>query len=617
MENNKFLYWRQKGMDFFYGDQWGTVSNDTKNIPRAMFNLCKLHINNRQSNIVSVPVSFMYYTSSGVEDSNLMTKFVAYLLKEMKHDKYRRLAVKEADIKGTAVSHLYYDAYTLGTYGDYKGSLKEEIIDFKNVVVANPSNKDIQSQEWIIIKKVVPKRKIEKMLKGKSESIRKLNNECQTNDDGSVKQEGTDLVATFLKYYRINGEVYHSYSTRDIEIYKDRPLNPYLINIKVENKENDTEIVNIPGELVENDINSYNKIHFYRYPVHLLTLNDSDNSIYGISALKDAISTQKIINQTVSMQVLNLMVMAWDKYVVHPNALRNQVIDDTCGQVLVDYSNTGNGIKRLGGTNAMSNGAMQLAGNVFELFRTVTQTTDLYTGETANKDIAASALAQLNNQADKPIEILRRKLWDYEEEIAKTIELFIKLYFTKQTFTYEYSEGEMISNGENSKRVEDLEFDSDKYRNINYYIVIEAQQGIENSDIVMENLIQSLFVNGTWNKMTTHDKEFYIKMSPLAKPLKEQMIALMKKQEQDEISQLRNQNNELMQQVNALSMTLQRAKNYNEYLSNVNKSMQQSYMKEVKSHQDDNKVRDNAVQQILSEDSKTTQQNAQNMLFKQ
>ena len=152
MENNKFLYWRQKGMDFFYGDQWGTVSNDTKNIPRAMFNLCKLHINNRQSNIVSVPVSFMYYTSSGVEDSNLMTKFVSYLLKEMKHDKFRRIAVKEADIKGTSVSHLYYDAYTLGTYGDYKGSLKEEIIDFKNVVVANPSNKDIQSQEWIIIK---------------------------------------------------------------------------------------------------------------------------------------------------------------------------------------------------------------------------------------------------------------------------------------------------------------------------------------------------------------------------------------------------------------------------------------------------------------------------------
>ena len=95
-------------------------------------------------------------------------------------------------------------------------------------------------------------------------------------------------------------------------------------------------------ELKTNNVDDYSEVKFYRYPVHFLTFNESDESIYGKSELNDVIPTQRYINQLWSMQLLNVVNMSWDKYVVMPNALRNQVITDQSGQVLVDYSGTGN-----------------------------------------------------------------------------------------------------------------------------------------------------------------------------------------------------------------------------------------------------------------------------------
>ena len=102
--------------------------------------------------------------------------------------------------------------------------------------------------------------------------------------------------------------------------------------------------------------------------------------------------------------------------------------------------------------------------------------------------------------------------------------------------------------------------------------------------------------------MTTHDREFYIKMSPLASPFKDEMEALLKKQEQDEIAQLQGQLQQLMQQNQMLVNALERARAGIEYMGNMNKSMEKSYKNEVKAHQDDVRVRDEAVQEILNKE---------------
>lgn len=590
-------------MKFYYGDQWGEIKKNTANIPRAVFNICKLQISNKKANIVSVPVAVKFFTNNDAQDTKLVTSFAKYLFKEMKHDRYRAKATWDALVKGTAVQHMYYDQNTFGTFGDYVGGLKEEIIDFSKVAVANPFNKDIQAQKWIIIRSLRSAGSIKQALRKDLNKLKEFEAELETYATKETPIQDSDNVSVYLKYYRRDGEVYHSLYTKNVTLYENKPLNPNLIKVKKVKGKVDEEYLLLPDDtLTENNVSEYSKVKFYRYPVHFLTFNESDESIYGKSELNDVIATQKFINQLWSMQLLNVINMSWDKYVVLPNALQNQVINDQSGQVLVDYSKTGNGIKRLGGMNAMSNGVVELSAQAFNLHRSVHQITDLYTGQTEQKDIAASALAQLNSQADKPIDEARKLLWDFEEEIGKTMDLFIKLYFTKQTFNRELSEAEMIAQGKDANKIVSETFDGEKFKDVKFHIVTEAIQGTKNSELVQENLAQSLFLNGTWNNMTTHDKEAYIQMSPLAQTVKDQLSALIEKQKTDElaqqqaiIEQLKQQNSSLFNQVKKDEQTIN-------YLGNIYKSLEKSYRDEVKAHQDDVKVRDEAVNEILTKE---------------
>ena len=63
---NKYVSQRDRAVEFYYGNQWGAVTNNTKNVPRPVFNICKLQINNKQSNIVSVPVAIKFFTNKFV-----------------------------------------------------------------------------------------------------------------------------------------------------------------------------------------------------------------------------------------------------------------------------------------------------------------------------------------------------------------------------------------------------------------------------------------------------------------------------------------------------------------------------------------------------------------------
>ena len=590
-------------MKFYYGEQWGEIKKNTANIPRAVFNICKLQISNKKANIVSVPVAVKFFTNNSAQDTKLVTSFAKYLFKEMRHDRYRSKATWDALIKGTAVQHMYYDQNTFGTFGDYVGGLKEEIIDFSKVAVANPFNKDIQAQKWIIIRSLRSAGSIKQILGKDLDKQKEFEAELETYAPKETPIQDSDNVSVYLKYFRRDGEVYHSLYTKNVTLYENKPLNPNLVKVKKVKREVDEEYLLLPDDtLTENKVSEYSKVKFYRYPVHFLSFNESDESIYGKSELNDVIATQKFINQLWSMQLLNVINMSWDKYVVLPNALQNQIINDQSGQVLVDYSKTGNGIKRLGGMNAMSNGVVELSAQAFNLHRSVHQITDLYTGQTEQKDIAASALAQLNSQADKPIDEARKLLWDFEEEIGKTMDLFIKLYFTKQTFNRELSDAEMITAGEDANKIVSETFDGNKFKDVKFHIVTEAIQGTKNSELVQENLAQSLFLNGTWNNMTTHDKEAYIQMSPLAQTVKDQLNALIEKQKQDEIAQqqaiieqLKQQNSSLFNQVKKDEQTIN-------YLGNIYKSLEKSYRDEVKAHQDDVKVRDEAVNEIMTKE---------------
>ena len=89
------------------------------------------------------------------------------------------------------------------------------------------------------------------------------------------------------------------------------------------------------------------KVKATLFPIVAGSYEEREHSIYGISEVEGLIPNQKAMNLTMAMQILSTQRLAWGKYIVKKDALKNQDITDEPGQVLVDYSAEGEGIKRL------------------------------------------------------------------------------------------------------------------------------------------------------------------------------------------------------------------------------------------------------------------------------
>ena len=633
LSTNGYLSNSEKCTDFYYGKQWPEATRNTKRLPRITLNIIKLQINSKASNITSIPTKLVFQTNNSNQNTMFFTHFGEYLLKEMKHERYRSKYTKEALMKGTAFNHLYYDEKVKGTYGDYVGGIREEYIQLKNISLSNPGNTDIQSQKYIIIRS----RKSIGALRNKVKDEEKKKLIKPDSNEYSDETEINDsmLVTTYLKYFRVDDEVYYTLTTKDVVIVENNPLNPRKHKIDLKDKKNtydeetyisdevndgiDPEKLNMPDiDLENNNYDDYQSIKFNRFPVHILVLNDSDSSIYGVSDVQDSINTQRYINHLFAMQLLNVQNVAWDKYVVRKDALRNQVITDEPGQTIVDHSAAGDGIKRLGGMNAMSNGVIDLSERIFQFAKTVNQTNDVFLGQ-PEKELSGVATSLNQAQQNMPIIDMRKKLWDFEEEIGKTLELFMKLYYSEQEFYYEQDDATIIRNqtlnslpnNKNKYPTDKIiveRYNSSLFEDIKFNVVVKAMQGSEESKTQLNNLMNALFINGAWNNMDVHAKKLFIEMYDM--PEKEKFRALIEQEEQDYIAQLESRIKELITINQQQEQVLKRAENVINYVGSINSSLQQQLKQELGAHQQDLRKADNEIASLMSQGKRNqTQQN--------
>lgn len=630
MSNQEIGIWAERATKFYYGDQYDPVTKNTKNLPRPVLNYCKLQVNSKISNLLAIPTKLRMCTNNDYQYTDSTTNFVNYLLKEDKWSNKKSKICLKAALSGLGVCHVYWNDKKIGTYGDYVGGVSTESINYNDIAFANPSNDDIQSQEYIIIRSRKSVKSLRNMVQSEEDKL-KIVPEDRTDYRAGDEIAENDLCWTYLQYYRKDGEVYKTFCTKDVVIYKDSPLNPMLHveatrnlrkltyfddldNLRLE-KNTDGENLNAPSDKpTEQSISEYQKTKFFLYPIALLTLNPSDNSIYGVSELRDSLNTQKYINHMYAYQLYNVMNVAFDKIIITPDALKGQKVTNEPGQVLVDYSRSGNGIRRLGGMNAMANGVTDLADKTFVAMRTANQFNDVLTGETQSNEMSGVLYSQMQTQNDKPIDEMRKRLWAFEEEIGRILEIFIKLYYSRQEFFYEMDDAELIEAQQNMPRTLDGNpnqngeakvpplksemFDANIIRTMKFNVTVEAVQGVKNNDVQALSTINALFLNGAWNNMDIHGKEMFVEMYPFAEKTK--LRALLNKQAKDYVSQVENRNMQLTQMLEQMQNTLNRASEAIKYQQNVNQSLSSQYQQEVNAHQKDN---DKLLKQLVNDQS--------------
>ena len=488
-----------RNIDFFEGRQWPAPTESTKNLPRPVINIIKQICRSKKAAILSTPVRPVFKSYAGGIDVSKFNSFAMSILKELEQDSLDKLAVDDGIKKGSYFYHYYWDKDAIDLNGIMDGGVRCEIIDPLNIFFANPTICDEQKQRWILIASYLDFTEALEMCQGRI-SAETLSHD--KNQDGSV--------TILTRYFRKNGDVYCERATKSHIITSEFPIAPKKVS---DSEDESTESRPVQAGL---------------YPIVCGFYEKRDGSIYGISEIDGLIPNQKSINFNVAMSLLNAQECAWGKYVALPNALKGQRISNVPGQVLIDHSGTGDGIKRMQ-EQPLSSVPMSITDNLIEMTKSACGVNAIMGGDLQWSNMSGVAIAQLQAQAQMPIEELRSQFWEVKRKQALVIAQFMKLYYYKKQFVT------VINENGKDKEIIDY-FTSSDYEKTVFDISVEACGISKSSSASVISMLDSCLASGNISIET------YIKSYPdSALTNKSEILKQIEIEKNSEIAKLRKE----------------------------------------------------------------------------
>lgn len=549
-------------VDFYEGKQWAKPTKNTKNLPRPVVNIVKMICRNKKSSILATPVKIIYKAEDDMADVEKFNNFAAYIQKEIGQESLDKQAINDGVIKGSYFYHYYWDSEAKGKDGIKEGGLRCEIIDPLSIFFSNPTELDEQKQKWILI---ASREDLESVRAKCDEDVdpETIASDESENKYGVIEQEGNKLCTVLTRYFRQDGEVYCEKATRTVVINKPFPLAPDLEAAAKElGLEEDAPNNSLPDNGEEEPL-THDGVRASLYPIVVGNYERREKSIYGLGEVEGIIPNQKSINFNLAMSLLNAQEVAWGKYIVHPNALQGQVINNEPGQVLTDYSLTGTGIKKMT-EQAMQSQPLQLIDTITQLTRVVTGSSEVMTGETLGASMSGAAIAQLQSQAQQPIEELRDAFWLVKEKQGKVLAQFFKLYYAEKEFSYEETlpkfdeNGQPVLDEQGNQQEEEVQvsdtFNSTDYASTDFEVVVETTAGTKASAAGDINALDVLLTKGAISIKTylkAYPKDALSNRTEILKGIEEDeknQVAILTQQLQEAQTQLAQATQVIQQQ---------------------------------------------------------------------
>ncbi len=550
-------------VDFYEGRQWGKIKKGTENFPRPVVNFIKMIVDNKRANLMSSPLKIIYKSDTPNEMTEKFNHFAEYWQKEAQIKYLDAEAVKQGIIKGTYIYHYYWDNEAIGRKGKVDGALRCQLIDVRNIVFANPQEKDEQKQEWIIIASRATVKSVRDKLPKRLKEFVISDNE--TSDyDGQIDQDGTEMVTVLTKYYRKNGEVYFVKSTKQLVLTEEMSLAPdyekaykyvedkvkrYDYNEKTEEEKNTNGNIDSTNQTPDiPDEKSNDRYRAIYFPIVVGSYEERECSIYGIGEVSGLINNQKTVNNILALQAYATENNAFGKIVVKGDALGDQKIDNRPGQILYDNSKVSSqGIYRLTDPTLSSMPLTEIE-TIIGLSRSVTGSTEVLSGEVLGRNMSGQAIAQLQSQALLPTEEKRQRLQESKMKQGRIMEMFFRTHYDEdREFTYSTKEFNTAKNKTEELIKRDV-FNALNYTNEIFDIVVEVTAGTRSSvsgDIAMLDLA-----------LQTKSIDFltYLKLYPSdALSDKSKLIEELENGQKEEIAVLRTQVEQYEGQVKKLA----------------------------------------------------------------
>ena len=470
---------------FKEGDQWPPATARTRNLPRPVFNIVEMFIRTKRAAVLNPHIAMTYLpvTEEAAQGARDLTDYTQQLWKRMEQDRLNEELMDDAATLGTGALHYYFDPHAEdpGT-PEAVGEIRGESIDPLNLFFGDPQQTEIQKQPYVMIATRQRVRDVRRLAAemGVPETMQTLIAPDDAAGDGyeaaRAEIRDADKCTVLTKYYRVNGAVVYDQATRQVELVHGRSLTPA------------------------------GRKPITRYPVVLMAWKPRKASIYGIGETEGLIPNQKAINFNLAMLLLSVQQTAWPKLVSTPGAIRQPVTNEP-GEHLIDYSAGGGGIRYLN-PPAFGSTAMNLSGMVLELSRTVAGVSEVSTGEMTGRNMAASAIIALQNQARTPIVEIQRRFWTVLRQAGQ-----IRLQFIRAYYVFDRAIA-AVNRGETHGRT----FRGSKYSDTPFDLTVDVGASSEFSEVLSQSTLDSFLANG----YATVDQ--YIDLAPVnVVPFKERL----------------------------------------------------------------------------------------------
>lgn len=534
----------KENIDFFEGRQWGNTKDlkVSKDYPRPVLNITKMICRNKKAAVLSAPVKLSFRGNRGSDGAEL-GDFLEYLQRDLRQDDMDNEATEDGTKKGTYIYHYYWDCRANGVYGAYEGAVRCEIIDERKVFFANPKERDEQKQKWILI---ATREEVEAVKALAAPEVNKaliVPDDAENADD--VEQEGSKLCTVLTRYFRQNGEVYFERAVKGTMLHKPRSICPEHNEIDIEDDEGNEGLPEKPNKRNENE-----NAHATLYPIAVGNWERREDSIYGLSEVEDIIPNQKAINRAEAIKILIGQAQSSSKIIAKEGALQGQKITNSPLQVIMDHCKGSQGFYTL--PPATTSPILQtITDQLMANTRTVTGSTEVLSGEVISSNMSGAAIAQLQSQAQKPIQELQRRFYRTREKTGKILVQFAKLFYSSK----EYS----VYNPK-TKQQEQRTFNGDQYREEEFDVTCEAGGGSVFSDSMTINMLYDLL------KLQIIDAKMFLTYFPNnILPNKSEIIAGIEEREQGEIAQLQAaavkqqaENQQMQEQIKQLTTVIQK-----------------------------------------------------------
>lgn len=383
---------------YYAGDQWKGVKDSGLN-PTTL-NFLEQLVDVKVSSIMANQLT-IHRKPDELSESNqtveLATK--AFQLADKKNwervkmDTMNEEMLLDAAISGLGISYWYWDE-SLITGNDFleKGDFKGELIDSINLYVSNPNERDIQKQDWVIISLRKTVKQIQSMarnlklsedkitsIKGDEDVVYEGYDKAQNEQDNKLANNQITLLLRFWKNPKTN-TIYFCKTTKDLILLEE-----------------DTELE--------------------RYPIAVMPWKIRKRFIYGNAELTYIIANQQHVNKMESIRQLHAQLMGIPKLAFNKNMIAG--VTNQAGAILPIDAQPGEDISKAlhyFQPTSMSVDVDKSIENTIMKTREFKGVNDNVVGASDPKN--TSAIIAQQKAAGVPLESIKRRFWQYLEDVA-------------------------------------------------------------------------------------------------------------------------------------------------------------------------------------------------------